>query len=60
MQIHRHRTAIRRSDLSLPVKCPLRDRLIDPSATVFDYGCGHGGDVELLAERGITSRGWWL
>jgi DNA phosphorothioation-associated putative methyltransferase len=56
--IPRHRTAIRRSDLSLPVKCALRDGLIDPSLSVFDYGCGHGQDVELLTERGIASQGW--
>jgi len=56
--IPRHRTAIRRGDFSLPVKCALRDGLVDLSTTVFDYGCGHGRDIELLAERGIVSQGW--
>jgi len=56
--IPRHRTAIRRSDLSLPVKCALRDGLINPSLTVFDYGCGHGRDVDLLAARGVSAEGW--
>lgn len=56
--IPRHKTALRRRDHSLPVKCALRDGLIDPTRTVFDYGCGHGRDVELLTERGIASQGW--
>ena len=55
--IPRHRTAIRRRDLSLPLKCSLRDGLINPSLSVFDYGCGHGRDVQLLTERGITTAG---
>ena len=56
--IPRHRTAIRRRDLSLPLKCSLRDGLINPSLSVYDYGCGHGRDVQLLTERGITTQGW--
>jgi DNA phosphorothioation-associated putative methyltransferase len=56
--IHRHKTAIRRADLSLPVKCAIRDGLIAPDSTFFDYGCGHGGDVDLLAARGYTAQGW--
>ena len=56
--IDRHKTAIRRYDLSLPVKCLLRDGLIGPETSVFDYGCGHGENVELLNERQITCHGW--
>jgi DNA phosphorothioation-associated putative methyltransferase len=56
--IPRHKTAIRRGDFSRPVKCALRDGLIDPSARVFDYGCGRGEDLELLSEEGIACSGW--
>jgi DNA phosphorothioation-associated putative methyltransferase len=56
--IPRHRTAIRRPDLSLPVKCLLRDGLLDASRSFFDYGCGHGQDIERLQATGITSDGW--
>jgi DNA phosphorothioation-associated putative methyltransferase len=56
--IPRHKTAIRRGDLSRPVKCALQDGLIDSTATVFDYGCGHGGDIELLQDQGIACSGW--
>ncbi|HEX5273077.1 MAG TPA: DNA phosphorothioation-associated putative methyltransferase, partial [Gemmataceae bacterium] len=54
----RHRTAIRRGDLSRPIKCALADGLIPDTATVFDYGCGHGEDVELLSAQGIACTGW--
>lgn len=56
--IERHRTALRRSHLSRPVKRAINDGLINPSVTVFDYGCGRGGDVELLSAQGIDCTGW--
>ena len=36
----------------------LRDRLIDQSVTVFDYGCGRGEDLELLSAERIAVNGW--
>ena len=36
----------------------MTDGLIDPTTTVFDYGCGLGDDVRSLSVRGIPSRGW--
>jgi hypothetical protein len=33
-EVQRHRTAIRRRDLSLPLKCLLRDDLLDASASL--------------------------
>jgi DNA phosphorothioation-associated putative methyltransferase len=57
-KIPRHKTAIRRTDLSRPVKAALHDGLIVPTSTVFDYGCGHGQDIELLAGQGIACNGW--
>ncbi len=56
--IRRDRTAIRRTDFSLPIKCLLRDGLVDATTSVFDYGCGHGEDIRFLAERGIPVSGW--
>jgi DNA phosphorothioation-associated putative methyltransferase len=56
--IHRHKTALRRANLSRPAKCALRDGLMTADTSVFDYGCGHGGDVELLAAQGIACAGW--
>src|SRR5436305_14688779 len=56
--ILRHKTALQRNDLSRPAKCALRDGLISQATAVFDYGCGHGGDVELLQTQGIPCAGW--
>jgi DNA phosphorothioation-associated putative methyltransferase len=57
-QIERHKTAIRRKDFSLAVKCLLRDGLLGPGRTFFDYGCGRGEDIDLLAAQGVTASGW--
>jgi DNA phosphorothioation-associated putative methyltransferase len=56
--IQRHKTAIRRGDFSRPVKCLLRDDLLRKDVTFFDYGCGHGEDLELLSSEGFTCAGW--
>src|SRR5580704_16360700 len=57
-RIARHKTAIRRNDASAPVKCGLRDGLLNSGVTVFDFGCGHGGDVRFLVAHGIECTGW--
>ncbi len=56
--IARHKTAIKRQSFSLPVKCMLRDGLLDSSRSFFDYGCGHGQDVTMLADMDIAASGW--
>jgi len=58
LPIARHKTAIRRRDLSRPIKCALRDGLIEPTTSVFDYGCGQGEDIDLLGSQGIACEGW--
>ena len=32
--------------------------LFCPGATYFDYGCGHGADIDYLQRLGFTSGGW--
>jgi DNA phosphorothioation-associated putative methyltransferase len=56
--IQRQKTAIRRGDFSRPVKCLLRDGLVGKDRTFFDYGCGRGEDLELLAAEGVVCGGW--
>lgn len=56
--ISRFKTAIRRHDLSRPMKCALADGLISQTSSVFDYGCGHGEDIESLNAQGIVCNGW--
>jgi DNA phosphorothioation-associated putative methyltransferase len=56
--IQRHLTALTRSSLSAPVQLLLRHGLVPPGTTVFDYGCGRGGDVAELTSTGIAANGW--
>ena len=56
--IDRHKTAIKRSSFSAPIKCMLRDGLLENSKTLLDYGCGHGRDLELLESMEIDCNGW--
>jgi DNA phosphorothioation-associated putative methyltransferase len=56
--IQRHLTALTRNSLSAPVQLLLRHGLVPPGATVFDYGCGRGGDVTELTSTGIAANGW--
>ena len=56
--IGRHRTAIRRYQCSRPVSLALRDGVITTETTVFDYGCGLGGDIRYLQKQRITATGW--
>jgi DNA phosphorothioation-associated putative methyltransferase len=57
-EIKRHKAALKRSDLSRPLKLAIQDNLIGASDSVFDYGCGHGSDVQILSDRGLKIRGW--
>lgn len=52
--IARHRAAIARADLSKPVRLALEAGLLTPGTSFFDYGCGRGGDLKRLRDRGFT------
>lgn len=56
--IERHRTAIKRYDLSKPAKILLERGLLRRNDTFFDYGCGHGMDIDALAHLGYRASGW--
>jgi DNA phosphorothioation-associated putative methyltransferase len=56
--IARDRTAIRRNDLSRPIRTALRDGVLAANAEVLDYGCGHGDDIRHLEEAGFRAFGW--
>ena len=74
LEIERHRAAIVRTDLSRPVRLAIESAILNkditsdtlanggtprtPVTSFFDYGCGHGGDVERVANLGYTSAGW--
>jgi DNA phosphorothioation-associated putative methyltransferase len=57
-KVSRHRTAIRRVRCSRPIALALADGVVGQGVEIFDYGCGHGGDVKFLTARGITASGW--
>jgi DNA phosphorothioation-associated putative methyltransferase len=58
VEVERHRTAIKRYDLSKPVKQLLERGLLRKTDTFFDYGCGHGMDIEALQNLGYRATGW--
>src|SRR5262249_17518847 len=47
-----------RYDISKPVKRLLEHGLLAKKDTFFDYGCGHGMDVEALQNLGFEAAGW--
>lgn len=47
-----------RVGLSRPMRLALEDGLIAPGTSVFDYGCGRGGDLARLAALGYECAGW--
>ncbi len=56
--IARHRTAIRRPQLSRPIRLALEDGFIKKDSLLLDYGCGHGDDIRILDKQGIRCLGW--
>ncbi len=58
VSIQRHRTALSRATLSAPVQSLIRYGLLQKEATLFDYGCGRGTDIEGLTALGISAVGW--
>lgn len=47
-----------RNRLSRPVRLVLEAGLFAEKNSFFDYGCGHGLDVEIIKEKGFISHGW--
>ncbi len=54
----RHRTAIERISLSRPIALALSDAVVRDGVSVFDYGCGRGGDLRRLRALGYDVAGW--
>nr|WP_246605380.1 DNA phosphorothioation-associated putative methyltransferase [Sphaerospermopsis torques-reginae] len=57
-KIERHKAAIIRHDFSRPLRLALDAGLFCPETTFFDYGCGHGGDMQRIADQGYVSNAW--
>jgi DNA phosphorothioation-associated putative methyltransferase len=57
-KIDRHKAAIVRAQSSKPVRLAIEAALFEPSTVFFDYGCGHGADIEYIRRLGYESEGW--
>ncbi|MFZ1641148.1 MAG: DNA phosphorothioation-associated putative methyltransferase [Candidatus Contendobacter sp.] len=57
-QAARQLTALARQGLSAPVQTLARYGFLDGRFSLFDYGCGRGGDLRGLTERGLSVAGW--
>jgi len=57
-KVLRHRTAMARTSLSTPMQALWQHGYLDGRLTVFDYGCGRGGDVAALRSKGLDVAGW--
>lgn len=58
LTVQRHKTAIRRPDVSRPIRLALEHGLLSQATTFFDFGCGHGDDIFRLKQKGIDATGW--
>jgi DNA phosphorothioation-associated putative methyltransferase len=56
--IERHKTAISRSVLSVPLFLIAKRGYLDGGYTVLDYGCGKGDDLKVLEAHGVDCFGW--
>lgn len=56
--IERHRTALSRDKLSVPMFLIGQRGYLNGNYSVLDYGCGKGDDLRELEEHGIDCIGW--
>ncbi len=57
-KIDRHKAAIVRAQSSKPIRLAVEAALFEPDVSFFDYGCGHGADIEYIRKLGYKSEGW--
>jgi DNA phosphorothioation-associated putative methyltransferase len=57
-EVERHRTAISRQNLSVPMQLLAQHGFLDEDKSIFDYGCGRGNDLDVLAAAGLNACGW--
>ena len=58
---HSYRMAMHRQKMSLPMRWLVSHSMTRPdlrTATVLDYGCGHGQDVRSLCKCNYMAKGW--
>jgi hypothetical protein len=58
LTIPRHKAALKRRELSLPMAATIDAGILLPHHAHLDYGCGRGDDVRFLKAMGFCSRGY--
>lgn len=58
LTIPRHKAALKRHELSLPMAATIDAGILQQHHTHLDYGCGRGDDVRFLKAMGFRSRGY--
>lgn len=58
IQVDRHKTALVRYELSLPMKTLAKHGYLNGDFLLFDYGCGRGDDLNELEAHGVNASGW--
>jgi len=58
VRVHRHRTAMTRTELSKPIRQAMECGILCEGKTVFDYGCGLGTDADGLRTLGYQVAAW--
>lgn len=56
--IDRHKTALSRDKLSVPLFLIAQRGYLNGDYSVLDYGCGKGDDLRELEEHGVDCTGW--
>jgi DNA phosphorothioation-associated putative methyltransferase len=56
--IERHKTALSRDKLSVPLFLIAQRGYLNGDYTVLDYGCGKGDDLRELEQHGVDCIGW--
>jgi len=56
--IQRHKTALSRDKLSLPLFLIAQKGYLDGRFSILDYGCGRGDDLRELKAHGVNCHGW--
>jgi DNA phosphorothioation-associated putative methyltransferase len=57
-EIDRHKTALARNKLSVPMFLLAQRGYLNGAFSVLDYGCGRGDDLRELEEHGVDCIGW--
>ena len=58
-EVFRHRTALKRKKLSSCMGALVDSSLVTNKSKIFDYGCGRGDDVSILAQNNFENVSGW-